>query len=102
MHGFVDAATGMVRFEATVDGVAFSVSVRADGSVALARVGEFDPVGDRECHDRFLAERLGDGAVPWKPESHPYGGIEWRYPWGMIGSYLYPQDQIAQILIAYR
>jgi hypothetical protein len=98
---------------AEVDGVGFAATVHverdrvarvslvcADPAVTGTSWADYDPATARTWHDAFLAERLGRGK-PWHEGAFPYGGVEYRMPWGTVGSYVHPQDMVATIVLAY-
>ena len=99
---------------AVVDGTAFHAVLRFDGDrvaavslvvadPAVAGTGwdDYDPGRLRAWHDAFLAARLGPGR-PVQAHADPYGGVEYAFAWGTLGSYLPPQDAGAHIVLAYR
>jgi hypothetical protein len=62
---------------------------------------DYEPERVRRFHDQWLERRLGRGTHRNR-SSYPYGGLDYRYPWGEIGSSLNPQDQNASISLIYR
>jgi hypothetical protein len=103
-----------VQGDARLDGSAFGVVLffEAD-TITLASLtlddpnvigtswSDYDPKVALRAHDEWLEARLGNGSE-WNPSSFPYGGIEYRYVWGAIGSFLQPQDQTASLTVSYR
>lgn len=96
-----------------IDGHRFYVELRYDGDAVAAvhltdaRITEVDPAGARALHDPWLVERLARLPRPprqrhWNPGHDPYGGIEYEFDWGTIGSYGIPQDMDAYIGLTYR
>ena len=96
-----------------IDGTAFDAFADSEGerleSVNLivadpeiAGTSWTDWRGDRAgaFPDAFLAERFGRGHVG-NGDRYPYGSVEYRMPWGTLGSYLPRQDQWARITLFY-
>lgn len=122
----LDVATGTVTFDGGVvlrarmpraaapldgprplDGTAFHCRLTFEGDeLAGVRLADFavpglDVVAAREAHDGWLVSRLGPGE-PWRGDAYPFGGIEYRYGWGTVGSYAIPQDLDTFIEVSYR
>ena len=89
-----------------LDGIAFACWWTFDGDelrlahLADERFEPYDVQRARELHDAWLDERLGKG-MPWNAYAYPFGGIEYSFRWGTVGSYAIPQDYNAYVGIAY-
>ena len=108
-----DPPHAMLRASSRLDGVLFVVvlwfegeqlrSVRlAAGDTAIAGTSwdDHDPERLRRFHDGWLERQLGPGS-PTHAGAFPYGGTEYRFRWGTIGSYLHPQDGNGNITLGY-
>lgn len=80
-----------------IEGTEFLLWYTFDGdALRLVHLAErslepYDAAAARELHDAWLATRLGKGK-PWNAHAYPFGGVEYRYRWGTVGSYAIPQD----------